>query len=178
MLFLNWKLVRTYGGLALLILTCAGAQQPNPHPPVTRLANTRDLAKYVGTYPCSNGLLKDPVLLSSLRKLLGRDYHAYREHMSFSGCGAIAKRDGFLLLDVSQLHVGGYTSLIFVRLSDGAPYLFWLKSTVAEKDWSFYGKRPIPDAVSQNVESELNTAWGHVAHFKVTGDTLEIVLNN
>lgn len=56
-------------------------------------------------------------------------------------------------------------------------FLFWLKSTVAEKQWSFYGQRPIPTSVSQTVESELNQQWGHVARFSVHGDAVEIQLN-
>lgn len=123
-------------------------------------------------------MLRQRVLLSALRNILGNDYPAYHEHIGLSGCGAIEKRDGFLLMDVSQMHVGGYTSLIFIRLSDGAVFLFWLKSTVAEKQGSFYGQRPIPAAVSQIVESELNSAWGHVAHFSVDGDHVDIRLNN
>ncbi len=141
-----------------------------------QITYTRDLGKYAGTYPCSNGLLKQRALLSSLKNILDGDYAAFRAHMRVSGCGAIEKRDGFLLMDVSQLHVGGYTSLIFVRLSDGAVFLFWLKKTVAEKDYSFYGQRPIPAAVSQIVESELNTTWGHVAKFQVRGEKVEMRL--
>jgi hypothetical protein len=98
--------------------------------------------------------------------------------MRLSGCGAIEKRNGSLLLDVSQEHTGGYTSLIFVRLTDGAVFLFWLKSTVAERQWSFYGHRPIPTPVSHMVGSELNNMWGHVAQFTVDGDTVEIRLND
>lgn len=140
------------------------------------IKSTRDLAKYVGTYPCSNGLLKQPSLLSSLKDILDGDYRAYREHMKFSGCGAIEKRGDFLLMDVSQLHVGGYTSLIFIRLSDGVAFLFWLKGNVAEKDYSFYGPRPIPAPISEIVGSELNTAWGHRAKFRVYGDKVDIQL--
>lgn len=164
--------------LAVFLCNTLGAQTPQPQVHPTRLASTRDLAKFVGTYPCSNGLLQDRVLLSSLRKVLDSDYQAYREHMGLSGCGAIEKRDGFLLMDVSQLHVGGYTSLIFIRLHDGALFLFWLKSTVAEKHWSFYGQRPIPTTVCQIVESELNKEWGHVAQFSFDGENLEIRLND
>ncbi len=98
--------------------------------------------------------------------------------MKFSGCGAIEKQGDFLLMDVSQLHVGGYTSLIFIRLSDGAVFLFWLKTTVAQKDCSFYGERPLPEAISEIVESELNTAWGHVAQFHVSGEKVDIQLVN
>jgi hypothetical protein len=144
--------------------------------PSLEITSTRDLAKYVGTYPCTNGLLKQPVLLSSLKQILRGDYEAYREQMKFSGCGAIERRDGFLLMDVSQMHVGGYTSLIFVRLRDGALFLFWLKSTVAQKEYSFYGQKPIPAPVSKIVESELNATWGHVAQFHVHGENVRIEL--
>jgi hypothetical protein len=158
--------------------TVSVAAQQKPHTRITpKLTTLRDLSRYVGTYPCSNGLLKQPVLLQSLRKILGQDYQAYREHMRFSGCGAIERRNGFLLLDVSQLHVGGYESLMFVSESDGALFLFWLKSTVKQKDYAFYGARPIPVEVSRAVESELNTGWGHVAKFTAHGDQLEIVMN-
>jgi hypothetical protein len=164
--------------LAISLCVALGAQTAQSQAQPTRITNTRDLVKYVGTYPCSNGLLHQQVLLSSLRKTLDGDYQAYREHMRLSGCGAIEKRDGFLLMDVSQLHVGGFTSLIFIRLSDGAIFLFWLKSTVANKNWSFYGQRPIPATVSQTVESELNKEWGHVARFSVHGENIEIQLND
>lgn len=155
----------------------AFAQQQKPPQQVPQLTTLRDLSKFVGTYPCSNGLLKERVLLQSLRKILGADYQAYRNHMKFSGCGAIRSVDGFFQMDVSQLHVGGYESLMFVRQSDGAMFLFWLKSGVAQKDYKFYGSRPIPAQVSLAVESELNEGWGHVAHFIVHGDQLEIQLN-
>ena len=164
--------------LGLAARTTVAAQTTRPHPNPIRLTSTRDLVKYVGTYPCTNGLLRDKVLLSSLKNILDRDYSAYREHMALSGCGAIEKRDGLLLMDVSQLHVGGYTSFILVRVEDGAVFLFWLRSTVTDRQWSFYGQRPIPTAISQVVQSELNTTWGHVAHFSVHGDQVDIRLND
>jgi hypothetical protein len=169
--------VNSVAAFLLGIAVCsAQTARPQSHP--IRLTSTRDVAKYVGTYPCSNGLLRQRVLLSALRNVLDGDYRAYREHMGFSGCVAIQKRDGFLLMDVSHLHVGGYTSLIFIRPTDGAVFLFWLKSTVAEGKWSFYGQRPIPAAVSQIVESQLNESWGHVATFSVRGDHVDIHLND
>lgn len=164
--------------LVIVLYTQVDAQTAKPQFRPTRLTSTRDLTKYVGTYPCSNGLLRQQVLLSALRSILGDDYPAYRAHMKLSGCGAIEKRDKFLLLDVSQLHVGGYTSMIFVRVADGAVFLFWLKSTVAEKQWGFYGPQPIPTSVSQIVGSELNEQWGHVAQFSVHGDAVQIRLHD
>ena len=142
----RWRASLTLGviGIALMSAVARAGDKDAPPP---RLTSTRDLAQYVGTYPCSNGLLKQPVLLDTLKKTLGPDYDAYREHMQLSGCGAIERRDGFLFLDVSQLHVGGYSSLIFVRLSDGELFVFWLKSTVADKQWQLYGPRPIPETI-------------------------------
>lgn len=110
--------------LAITLCATVDAQTAKPQPRLARLTSTRELVKYVGTYPCSNGLLRQPVLLSALRRILGNDYPAYRKHMKVSGCGAIEKRDELLLLDVSQLHVGGYTSMIFVRATDGAAFPF------------------------------------------------------
>jgi hypothetical protein len=163
----------------LVVAVCATSLGQTPKSPKrASLASTRDLAKYVGTYPCSNGLLTQPVVLSSLRAILDGDYSSYREHMKLSGCGAIEKKGGLLLMDVSQTHVGGYTSFIFVRLSDGALFLFWLKSTVGEKQWQFYGPKPIPQAVLQTVETELNTVWGHVARFTLEGQNLIIQLKS
>ena len=169
--------------VSCLLLILAGslttdAQPTESHIGATHLRSTREFAEYVGRYPCSNGLLEQRVLLSSLHKILGKDYLSYREHMRISGCGPIEESEGYLLLDVSQEHVGGYTSLMFIRMSDGAVFLFWLKSTVADKRWSFYGQRPIPSPVSHLVESQLNTVWGHVARFKVSGDTVEIQLKD
>jgi hypothetical protein len=168
-LIVCWAIV-----ILTLVPSAGGVQAKNP--PLPRLTSTRDLEKYVGTYPCSNGILKDPVLLNALKSILGRDYRAYREHMQFSGCGAIERRDDFLLMDVSQLHVGGYSSLIFVRINDGKLFLFWLKSTVSEKQWQFYGQKPLPETVKRNVEIEMNSEWGHVAQFKMRGEILDIEL--
>lgn len=158
----------------MLLVTIAAGQEQHIRPV---LRSTRDHAEYVGTYPCNNGLLEQHVLLDALRKLLGRDYAAYREHMQVSGCSALQKFDGFLFVDVSQSGVGGYTSYMYVRLSDGAVFLFWLNSTVSEKHWKFYGARPIPATVSHNVESQLNEGWGHVASFKVRGEDVDIDLD-
>ncbi|HST12582.1 MAG TPA: hypothetical protein VLL05_19560, partial [Terriglobales bacterium] len=87
----------------LLVATSIALPTLPPKSATPSIKTTRDLVKYVGTYPCSNGLLQQPVLLSALKSVLGSDYELYREHMRLSGCGAIARRDGFLLLDISQL---------------------------------------------------------------------------
>jgi hypothetical protein len=94
--------------------------------------------------------------------------------MRVAGCGGVERIHGLLLLDVSQSHVGGYDSQIYIRESNGELFLFWLKSTVLEKKYKFYGPKPIPFEVSRAVESNLNEGWGHVAKFTVRGDQLEI----
>jgi hypothetical protein len=139
------------------------------------------LEKYVGTFPCGNGLLEETALLASLKQVLGSDYTAYREFMRISGCGAIEKKGEFLLVDVTEHHVGpGYSSLILVRLSDGQVFLLWInKAREADKQWQFYGPRPVPDEVGQIVENCLNEGLGgfvydvkvtvHGEDFDVTG---------
>jgi hypothetical protein len=141
---------------------------------VPQLGSLAELSEHVGEYPCSTGLLEAPVLRAALKGILGTDYDAYLDHMHFSGCGAIQRPGAFLLMDVSQLHVGGYSSLIFVRPSDGAVYVFWLRGTVAEKRYALYGVQPVPDEVRQTIVTEMNMAWGHVATFSWRGAILEI----
>jgi hypothetical protein len=174
--FVNAVRLRSLIAIGVLIFVVAPLLRRNQtkSSPAPRLTSTRDIGKYVGTYPCSNGILKDTVLLHALQNILGNDFGAYEQHMRASGCGAIERRDGFVMMDVSQLHVGGYSSLIFIRLSDGEPFLFWLKSTVAEKRWQIYGQRPIPESVTRNIEIEMNQVWGHVAKFKMHDETLDI----
>ncbi len=162
-------------GLSLFLLcssttnTMANGQQPE-----SSLTKLQDLGRYVGEYPCLNGLLKAPVLNAALRKTLGSEYNAYAEHMTFSGCGAIVRNGPYLLLDVSQLHVGGYTSIILVRESDGVLFLAWLKGTVVGRDITIYGPKPIPQSVLDTFARTLNVAWGHVACFRPEGDSLSV----
>ena len=135
-------------------------------PGTAKLTSMVDLVDYVGTYPCSTGLLKESVLRRALERALGGDYGAYREHMQASGCGAIERKEGLLLMDVSQSGVGGYSSLIFVRLGDGAMYVFWFRGIVSDRNWKIYGSPPIPVAVMKTVVDQMNTKWGHVASFR------------
>jgi hypothetical protein len=79
-------------------------------------------------------------------------------------------------MDVSQLHVGGYTSLILVREPDEAIFLFWLSSTVAERTARVYGPRPVPAEALDIFRHEMNSSWGHVACFTVDADSLAIDL--
>jgi hypothetical protein len=165
----------------LLLLICpiwcyTATAQPSK-PTAGRLSDIHQISKFLGTYPCESGLLDSPALKSAFKRTLGADYREYLKHISLSGCGRLEMRDQYAFADVSQLHVGGYTSYIFVRPSDGTTYVFWLNSTVREKHWAFYGPKPIPEIVLHTVETELNEAWGHVAHFQIVGQNLEIVPN-
>ena len=115
-------------------------------------------------------------MLSSLKVALENDYEAYREHIALSGCGAIEQRGEYLLIDVSQLHVGGYSSIMLIRPSDKQLYLFWLRSGVGEKDYKLYGNLPAPQKVKEIVADQMNEVWGHVASFSWAEDVLEINL--
>jgi len=165
--------------LLLLIcpIWCYTATAQTSKAAAERLSDIHQISKFLGTYPCENGLLDSPALKSAFKRALGTDYREYLKHISVSGCGRLEMRDQYAFADVSQLHVGGYTSYIFVRPSDGTTYVFWLDSTVKEKHWAFYGPKPIPEIVLHTVETELNEAWGHVAQFQIVGQNLEIMLN-
>jgi hypothetical protein len=133
--------------------------------PVPSLGSLASLSSHVGEYPCQTGLLGASVLQTALLSVLSADYGAFLEHMQFSGCGAVAWRGPLLLMDVSQEHVGGYTSLIMVNPKTSKVWLFWLPGTVSDKHWKLYGPQPVPDEVSKLVVDELNSVWGHVASF-------------
>ncbi len=143
---------------------------------VPALHRVQDLSLYTGTYPCRTGLLRSPVLLQATREVLGDQYAAYHDHMRASGCGAIEQRGDYILLDVSQLHVGGYSSIILVRRRDGALFLFWLSGTVPDRNGHVYGPRPVPRDAMAIFEHSMNIQWGHVACFTASGDSLAIDL--
>jgi hypothetical protein len=161
--------------LASFLVFAATAQAQKPT--ANHLSDLREIGGFLGSYPCENGLLNSPALVSALKKTLRSDYQAYRQHIAFSGCGPLELRDGYIFADVSQLHVGGYTSFIFIHSNDATTYVFWLKGTVRDKEWELYGPKPVPDAVLHTVEAELNTGWGHVAQFRFDGQNMVITLN-
>jgi len=139
------------------------------------LRSLRDLNTYVGTYPCRNGLLKTRVLRQAIMSTLGSDSSSYAEHIAQSGCGQIEKQQDLIVMDMSQVHVGGYSSLIFVKPSGGAVWLYWLDAPVAPGAPSrIYGSRPVPASVLNAIEQRMNEGWGHVAHFRVDADSIVI----
>jgi hypothetical protein len=77
-------------------------------------------------------------------------------------------------MDVSQLHVGGYTSIMLIRESDGALSLLWLKTTVADGNLNIYSERLIEQSALQEFGRAMNVAWGHVACFLPEGHALRI----
>lgn len=173
---LGGREVMIFGRVFVASLVLFGGPHPatSKHATEPRLHRLQDLARHVGEYPCTNGLLNAPVLQAAIRKTLGADYGPYREHMSLSGCGAIARRGPYLLMDVSQLHVGGYTSVILGRESDEALFLLWLKSTVAEHDLHVYGSAPLPASALNLFAQAMNASWGHVACFRPQGYSLVV----
>ena len=142
-----------------------GANSQERSRQATQLTTLGDISKHIGEYPCRSGLLDDAVLQRALREVLADDYGAFVEHVKISGCGAVAWRGSSLLLDVSQLHVGGYTSFIMVDPQSAGIWVFWLPGTVKEQKWKLYGRRPIRAQISGVVVDELNSIWGHAASF-------------
>lgn len=150
-----------------------GAQQ-RPAPP--RLSSIAELPAYEHTYPCSTGLLRTPVLVGALRRTLGPEYLSYRRFVQQAGCGQLEVRDSIVLMDVSQLHVGGWQSMILVREQDTTMWVAWLNEPVAPNGWvRFFGPRPIPSSVRDIVLASLIEGWAHVAAFVPAGDTVAIV---
>ena len=161
-------------GLVVLCASTSSGQQREAQR--VSLGTLAELSRHIGEYPCGNGILDAPVLRGVLRELLQDDYPSYLQHVAASGCGAIERRGSFLLMDVSQLHVGGYDSMIFVHPETGQIYLFWLQGQVAERRFKIYGKRPLPADVSMAIVDDMNSGWSHVAQFSWVDQNLRIEL--
>ncbi len=134
------------------------------------------LPRYVGTYPCTNGIIVSPALQNALARTLGKDFAAYQKHLGLSSCGPIEREGQYIVMDESRMGVGGYSSLIYVRLPDEAMYVFWLDSLVTDKVYRIYGPRPIPPDVMSSIVRHMNDGWGQVATFSASGEKLSIVL--
>lgn len=142
---------------------------------------------YVGRYPCSDragkghwwnhGFLAIPFVRDGLKGILGKDYKAYLEFLAFSGCGPIESTADLLSVDLSQLHVGGYDSILFVNIVSKDVHLFWLNGTVGEKNYKIYGRHPVPSEIMKMIVDNMNSGWGHVANFTAVGDSIAIEMN-
>lgn len=140
--------------------------------------NWRALNAYVGKYSKDTDFFKNELVKSQLKKILNDDYNAYLDFVESAGYGMIEKLDNIIYGDVSIMHVGGYNSLFFINLEERKMYLFWLNSTVIEKDYKIYGKRPIPDQIKKIIEDDMNMGFGHVARFDFYKDSLLINLKS
>jgi hypothetical protein len=138
--------------------------------------NWQTLEKYVGTFPFRSGFLKDSIVISELKRILGSDYDSYLKHVALSGCGKIVQNGKILISDISQLHVGGYESIILLNISKQKGYLFWLSSTVSKKDFKIYGDKPVPYEILEIIVNNLNEGWGHVANFVIENKSIKIDL--
>ena len=169
---MNWIL--TVGFVLITSLVVSPYLEAQQKPARASLASLKDLSRYVGEYPCQNGILDSPVLHAALRRTLTSEYEEYRKHLRLSGCGAIEKRGPYFLMDVSQLHVGGYSSIMLVRQSDGGLFLLWLKTMVRDESLKVYSDGPIESSAIKEFGRAMNVAWGHVACFAPEGDTLKV----
>jgi hypothetical protein len=135
------------------------------------------LNAYVGKYSKDTDLFKNELIKDELKKILDDDYEEYMKFVRSAGYG-IEKIDNIICCDVSIMHVGGYNSLILINTEEREVYLFWLNSSVSEKDYKIYGKRPIPEAIKKIIVDDMNTGWGHVARFDFYNDSLLINVIN
>lgn len=137
-----------------------------------------DLKKYIGTYPKDSNFFENIIIKNELKRILVGDYEIYRKHITKSGCGEINYKYGLIYGDVSQLHVGGYSSLFFINIQKKTMYLFWLLKDVEDKEYKIYGDEPIPANVLNLIEQEMNITWGHVAKFSIQAEKINIELKN
>ncbi len=139
--------------------------------------NASILDMYVGTFPCAgkDRLFREPAVLQALKTALGNDWKAFEQHRAVSGCSAVDRYNNYLFVDVAQLHVGGYDSMILFNPENKQAYVFWLKGRVLDGDAVTYGQRPIPLDVLEKFQRELSIAWGHAASFLVQNGELVIV---
>ena len=141
----------------------------------SRIRTLSQITSQVGKYPHPKSeFFKSACLLNELKRILGPDYKAYCEHLSASGAGMLTKEGDYFCGDVSQLHVGGYSSLFYVDAKNEKMYLFWLKKSVSEREYQIYGDGPIPAAVLASIAKHMNETWGHVATFRIIGERLVI----
>lgn len=133
-----------------------------------------DLKEYIGTYPKQTDFFQNQIIIQELKRILDEDFLKYQEHISFSGSGEIKYKHGLIYGDVSQQHVGGYTSIFFVDPTSEKMHLFWLKQSVKDKDYYIYGDKPVPIDVMNLIIEKMNIKWGHVASFNIVRDSIEI----
>lgn len=138
--------------------------------------NWNELKKYIGTYSNQTDFFDNSIIKNELQRILGSDFKLYQEHISLSGGGEINYKYGLIYGDVSQLHVGGYSSLFFINIRDKKMYLFWLTGRVRDKKFKIYGDKPNPANVLNLIEEEMNICWGHVADFKIKDDSINFLL--
>jgi hypothetical protein len=170
--------------LAILVLTSCGLKQSDSSANSNRIdslkidkAQSNDwltLKKYIGTFPKETDFFKNPIVTNELKRILGSDYKLYLDHVSQSGCGSMISKDNLIVGDISQLHVGGYGSIVFIDIANKKMYLFWLSSTVSDKIYKIYGDKPIPNTILRLIVDNMNEGWGHVAHFTVDSDSVKI----
>ena len=135
-----------------------------------------ELKKYIGKYPKQSDFFKNPLIINRLKKILKSDYSNYMEHVSISGCGEMSYKYRLIYGDISQLHVGGYSSIVFIDIDNERLFLFWLYETIKDKRYSIYGDKPTPENVLNLIEQEMNIVWGHVAKFFIKADSINIEL--
>lgn len=169
---------------AIIVLTSCGLKQSDSSSNSNRTDSLKietvqsndwlTLKRYIGTFPKETDFFNNPIVIKELKRILGSNYKLYLDHVSLSGCCSMISKDNLIVGDISQLHVGGYSSMIFIDIANRKMYLFWLSSTVSDKIYKIYGDRPIPKTILQLIVDNMNEGWGHVANFTIDSDSIKI----
>lgn len=141
----------------------------------TRIDTWSQIDNQIGKFPHPKSkFLISPLIQTKLREILGFDYKSYENHLSSSGCGALEIEGEYFVADISQLHVNGYSSIMYFDKNNEDIYLFWLKRQVLDKEYEIYGKRPTPIFIMESIRGRLNQTWGSVANFTLKDNQLLI----
>ena len=101
------------------------------------------------SYLKDTDFFQNPLVVNGLKKFLANNYASYSEHVLYSDLIALEKEDNFLVVQVHQLHSGGFDSMIFIDIQARKFYLFWLPGEVRDKSNRIYGERPIPNIIQK-----------------------------
>ncbi|QYY37099.1 hypothetical protein [Ruficoccus sp. ZRK36] len=142
-----------------------------------RVERISDIRSQVGKFcvPQRCYFFHSTCIRAELKRILGDDFEEYLRHLAHSGSSMLTLEGDTVSVDVSQLHVGGFTSLLYFDLQKETIVLFWMRAGVLEQDHAVYGDKPVRADILDSMVSSLNSTWGHVAEFSRDGQEISII---